>query len=145
VWGVEKIKKGTQIMQANKGEVLVPISIGELLDKVTILEIKSERITDPAKLVNIHKELNALLETCKALNLSTTDVSVLELKRINETLWVVEDALRDKEFHKSFDDEFIQLARDVYFTNDQRAAVKKEINIRMGSNFVEEKSYKTYT
>ena len=126
-------------------EVLVPISVGELLDKLTILQIKSERISDPAKLVNINKERLALSETCKTLKVDAQHPLVMDLQQINESLWVVEDKLREKEHQKAFDDEFIQLARDVYFTNDRRAAVKKEINILMGSTYVEEKSYAPYS
>jgi hypothetical protein len=126
-------------------EVLVPISVGELLDKLTILQIKSQRISDPAKLVNINKERLALIETCKSLKVETGHRLVLDLQQINESLWVVEDKLREKEHQKAFDEEFIQLARDVYFTNDRRAAVKREINVLMGSTYIEEKSYAPYS
>ena len=124
---------------------LVPVSIGELLDKITILQIKNERIAEAAKLVNIRKELSALLEICTRASIPVDHPLVLDLRQINESLWVVEDLLRDKEHAKAFDDEFVRLARDVYFTNDKRAAVKKALNLELGSAYVEEKSYKPYS
>jgi hypothetical protein len=122
------------------------ISVGEFLDKITILEIKSERIDDPAKLENIHKELNTLRKTWTASPFSQQDITVeiAELKTINEALWDIEDDIRDKESEAAFDDQFIQLARSVYVTNDQRAAVKRKINVKVGSELVEEKSYADY-
>lgn len=125
-------------------DILVPVSIGELLDKITILQIKSERITEESKLANVRKELGALLETCARYSVPVDHPKVAELRAINESLWVVEDLLRDKEREKSFDEEFVRLARDVYFTNDKRAGVKRELNIQLGSGYVEEKSYKPY-
>jgi len=124
----------------------IEISIGEFFDKLTILEIKRERITDQAKLVNINKELAALNAMLKGLPVSRADVEneVNELKAINEKLWVIEDDIRDKESKKSFDQEFIELARAVYFTNDKRSDVKRAINIILGSDFIEEKSYEEY-
>ena len=129
----------------NAGEVLVPLSIGELLDKITILQIKAEKIKDEGKLKNINKELSALISICKQSEIDVNHVLVIKLKQINQTLWVVEDKLRDLEQVKQFDAAFVQLARDVYFTNDTRAAVKKELNLLLGSSYVEEKSYKPYT
>ncbi len=122
------------------------ISVGEFLDKITILEIKSERIKDPAKLENIHKELNTLRRTWEASPFSRQDVSaeIAQLKQINETLWEIEDYIRDKESEGAFDEQFIELARSVYFTNDERAAVKRKINLKLGSELVEEKSYADY-
>lgn len=125
-------------------EVLVPVSVGELLDKITILQIKSERIKDSAKLVNIAKELNALLNTCNVHNINVGHSLVADLKKINESLWVIEDDIRDKERAKMFDQKFIELARAVYVTNDQRFQVKAKINKEMGSAYAEEKSYKPY-
>lgn len=125
-------------------EVLVPVSVGELLDKITILQIKSERISDQAKLVNIRKELNALIEICGKNSINVSHPFVMELKSINEALWVIEDDIRDKERAKAFDQKFIELARAVYVTNDQRFNVKSKINKEMGSAFSEEKSYKPY-
>lgn len=126
--------------------VNLEISIGEFFDKVTILEIKKERISDADKLVNINNELDALNELLAKLPFSRDDVAkeVAELKKINEELWVIEDDIRDKESKKSFDQVFIELARSVYFTNDRRSDVKREINIKLGSDFVEEKSYEEY-
>lgn len=125
-------------------EVSVPVSVGELLDKITILQIKQERIKDSVKLVNISKELNALLQTCQRNKIDTEHQLVKDLKKINETLWVVEDDIRDKERAKNFDQTFIELARSVYVTNDRRFQVKAQINKEMGSAYVEEKSYQPY-
>lgn len=126
--------------------VNLEISIGEFFDKVTILEIKKERISDAEKLVNINKELDALNELLAKLPFSREDVAkeVAELKSINEELWVIEDDIRDKEAQKTFDQGFIELARSVYFTNDRRSDVKRDINMKLGSDFVEEKSYEEY-
>ena len=122
------------------------ISIGEFFDKITILEIKKERISDAEKLVHINNELDALIGLLDTLPFSRDDVEkeVGELKSINEQLWVIEDDIRDKESQKSFDQAFIELARSVYFTNDRRSDVKRDINIKLGSDFVEEKSYEEY-
>lgn len=124
----------------------VPVSIGEVIDKITILEIKEERIADTAKLGNIRLELAMLRETVKAEIGSDQELPQLhaKLKGINEELWVIEDDIRDKERDKVFDEEFIRLARAVYVTNDRRAAVKREINEHFGSTLVEEKSYAAY-
>ena len=126
--------------------VRVEISIGEFFDKLTILEIKRSRIKDPAKLENIERELNELNRLLDELPFSRADVSaeVEELKAINERLWVIEDDIRDKESRKVFDEAFIQLARAVYQTNDRRFEVKRAINQRLESDFMEEKSYKPY-
>ncbi|MFZ9520971.1 MAG: DUF6165 family protein [Silvanigrellaceae bacterium] len=125
-------------------EILVPVSVGELLDKITILQIKNERIKDPTKLVNIRKELDALVATCRKNAIDVAHPLVGELKKINETLWVVEDDIRDKERAKLFDQQFIELARAVYVTNDRRFQVKAQINKAMGSAYAEEKSYQPY-
>ena len=124
----------------------IEVSVGELLDKITILQIKSERIPDEAKLVNIRKELDVLEGAWDASPLSDTDVTpeMAALKRVNEALWEIEDDIRQKEADKSFDDGFIELARSVYRQNDRRAAIKKELNLKLGSGLVEEKSYKEY-
>ena len=126
--------------------VRVEISIGEFFDRLTILEIKRSRIKDAAKLENIDRELNGLNCLLEELPFSREDVTdeVDELKAINEKLWVIEDELRDKESRKDFDDAFIQLARAVYQNNDRRFEVKKAINQKLGSDFIEEKSYKPY-
>ena len=126
--------------------VKLEISIGEFFDKITILEIKKEQISDTEKLVNINKELDALNALLDDLPFSRSDVEneVAELKKINEELWVIEDDIRDKEAQKAFDQGFIDLARSVYFTNDRRSDVKRDINMKLGSDFVEEKSYEEY-
>ena len=127
-------------------EILVPVSFGELLDKIAILQIKSERMTDPAKLANVRNELEALNKTWAAHPAAGQDIAALraELKAVNERLWVIEDDIRLKEKAQAFDDEFIRLARAVYFQNDIRARVKKDINLALGSAYVEEKSYQDY-
>ncbi|HPA01284.1 MAG TPA: DUF6165 family protein [Chiayiivirga sp.] len=127
-------------------EILVPVSFGELLDKIAILQIKSERMTDAAKLLNVRNELQALERTWAAHPASKTDISALRagLKAVNERLWVIEDDIRDKEAAQAFDARFIDLARSVYFQNDERARIKKEINLALGSSYVEEKSYADY-
>lgn len=128
-------------------DIRVPISPGELVDKITILQIKSARITDPAKVANVRAELALLEETWRDSAYATSDIDIewAALRRINEKLWDVEDQLRDKERDRVFDQQFIDLARAVYFTNDERAAVKREINTKLGSKIVEEKSYAKYS
>ncbi|MCE3004858.1 MAG: DUF6165 family protein [Xanthomonadaceae bacterium] len=123
-----------------------PVSFGELLDKIAILEIKSERIADPAKVANVRRELDLLNETWAAHPASQVDVADLRLalKQVNERLWVIEDDIRIKEKRQEFDAEFIRLARAVYFENDDRARVKRALNERLGSTLVEEKSYQDY-
>lgn len=127
-------------------ELLVPISPGELIDKITILEIKSQRMRDPAKLANVRVELNLLMDTWRASPWVKADIGGewAGLRTVNERLWVIEDQIRDKERDAQFDREFIELARAVYITNDERAAIKKRINTRLGSTLVEEKSYADY-
>ena len=128
-------------------QVLVPTSVGELLDKITILQIKSERIPDESKLANVRKELEALTATWESLGLGSDEVAsvVADLKKVNEKLWVIEDDIRDQEREGDFGDTFIELARSVYFTNDERAALKRRINELTGSELVEEKSYQDYS
>ena len=127
-------------------ELLVPISPGELIDKITILEIKSERMTDEVKLRNVRAELALLNQTWRASAYSATNIDAewAGLRDINAELWDIEDDIRDKERAGEFDGEFIRLARAVYVTNDERAAIKKRINLMLGSALVEEKSYKDY-
>jgi hypothetical protein len=126
--------------------ISAPVSHGELIDKITILEIKSERMADPAKLANVRDELQLLNGLWAADPASRTDISAerAELKRINEALWGIEDEIRVKERNQAFDARFIELARAVYHTNDKRAAVKRAINLKLGSRLVEEKSYQDY-
>lgn len=125
--------------------VMAPVSPGELLDKITILEIKSERIDDAEKLKNVRYELE-LLSKLWTQAVPQIDVSQerQQLKSVNEELWVIEDDIRDKERDKAFDERFVELARSVYFTNDRRAALKKVVNQKLGSAIVEEKSYSDY-
>lgn len=127
-------------------EILVPVSFGELLDKIAILQIKSERMTDAAKLANVRNELSALDATWAAHPAATQDIAELrrQLKAVNERLWVIEDDIRLKEQAQAFDAEFIRLARSVYVENDERARIKKQINLALGSTYVEEKSYQDY-
>jgi hypothetical protein len=127
-------------------ELSVPISFGELIDKITILEIKSERIRDAAKLTNIRTELDLLGATWARHPAARVDIhdERARLKAVNEALWDIEDRIRLKEKAQAFDAEFIELARSVYFRNDERAAVKREINLKLGSTLVEEKSYEDY-
>jgi len=116
----------------------VPVSVGEVLDKISILEIKSERIADADKLANVRRELDCLLQVAADHRVPDLEPS---LKEVNEQLWDVEDALRVLESKQDFGDDFIELARSVYVLNDQRAAIKKQINVAVGSALVEEKSY----
>ncbi|HMH69683.1 MAG TPA: DUF6165 family protein [Pinirhizobacter sp.] len=123
-----------------------PVSFGELIDKITILEIKSQRIDDAAKLANVRNELELLNATWGNAPASQTDISAerARLLAVNERLWDIEDEIRVKESAQEFDAAFIKLARSVYFENDERAAIKREINLKLGSQLVEEKSYKDY-
>jgi hypothetical protein len=124
----------------------VPVSPGELLDKITILRIKGLRMKDAAKLANVRLELDLLQQTWASLGAATRQVAADEraLQVVNEQLWDIEDRIRDKEAARSFDQEFIELARAVYRRNDERAAIKKRINVALGSRIVEEKSYQPY-
>lgn len=126
--------------------VSLPVSIGEAIDKLTILQIKSERISAKEKLDNINKELRILKAELDKIDglWEQIDGLMADLKAVNEELWVIEDDIRVKEFKKEFDEEFIRLARAVYVTNDRRADVKKQINLKLGSELVEEKSYEDY-
>ena len=122
------------------------ISFGEFLDKLTILEIKNERITDKDKLKNIQNELaivTQLWQNCPASKIDIT-AELAALKAVNEKLWGIEDAIRDNERQQNFDQSFIDLARSVYFENDDRANIKREINLKLGSDLIEEKSYSDY-
>lgn len=121
----------------------IEVSTGEIVDKLSILQIKKENITDENKLINVNKEYEYLYDIVfNQLKIKLTDYNALV--DINSQLWKIEDDIRDKERQKEFDDDFIKLARMVYFTNDKRAEQKKEINLKYGSSFVEEKSYSEY-
>jgi hypothetical protein len=127
-------------------EIRVPVSVGELIDKITILEIKADRIKDPAKLANVTRELELLRKTWSESPLSEHDVSGLraELKQVNEALWEIEDFIRVKESEQSFDEQFVEFARAVYVNNDRRAGLKRALNELTGSSLIEEKDYPVY-
>jgi hypothetical protein len=127
-------------------EIQIPISPGELLDKITILQIKAERISDPVKVANVKTELEMLTRVWDEAVEADADITALtaELKSINESLWEIEDDIRDEERNKRFGDRFIELARAVYVTNDERANAKKKVNLHLNSTIVEEKSYQDY-
>ena len=126
--------------------ISVPVSPGELLDKITILEIKAERMTEAEKLRNVKAELDLLIQVWQESSVDNDAVMSLKqiLKATNQALWDIEDKIRIKESGKEFDQEFIDLARSVYIQNDKRAATKKEINALLGSKIMEEKSYAEY-
>ena len=125
---------------------LVPISWGELFDKITILQIKLEKLTSKNALNNVGREFKQLQSILIKYFPNSIEAKQLEeeLKQINQKLWDIEDNIRDKERNRSFDDEFIQLARSVYIINDERSRIKRKINDIFGSEFVEEKSYSEY-
>ena len=127
-------------------QISVPIAHGELIDKITILEIKSERIGDSLKLANVRTELELLNRTWSGDPSSRIDIASerARLRSVNEALWDIEDRIRLKEKSKAFDAEFVELARSVYIRNDERAAIKRTINQKLGSTLVEEKSYQDY-
>jgi hypothetical protein len=121
--------------------LIVPVSLGELIDKITILEIKSERITSLEALQNINRELGAL----RRVPTRTIDPKLIdELKEVNEQIWDIEDEIRQCERDKDFGSSFVAAARAVYMTNDKRAAIKKKINLKYNSELKEEKSYSVY-
>ena len=127
-------------------DISVEVAPGELIDKITILEIKKERIEDVAKVENVWIELEALT-AARDTNITPSakmDELTASLKAVNEELWVIEDDIRDCERSSDFSDKFVQLARAVYITNDKRAAFKRDINVFLGSRIVEEKSYAAY-
>ena len=129
-----------------KDNLVIPISPGELIDKITILEIKRESIVDKEKLSNINLEYKVLLDTLENKIIASNEIDSLriKLKTINKRLWDIEDQLRDLERSKTFNEDFIKLARSVYFTNDERSEIKKSINKLLNSEIVEEKSYSKY-
>ena len=123
--------------------IQAPISLGELIDKITILQIKTNHLQGAA-LKHVTTELNALENTLKNLNLNVDPKLIQQLKEVNQNLWNIEDDIREQERQKNFGDTFIELARSVYKQNDRRSAIKKEINTTYGSAFTEEKSYQPY-
>jgi hypothetical protein len=127
-------------------EIMVPVSPGEVIDKITILRIKSARMTDAEKLTNVRRELHLLEKTWAESPYGKHDISMHEaaLQAVNERLWDIEDRIRDQERIATFDATFISLARSVYIENDERAVIKKRINVTLGSTIVEEKSYAAY-
>ncbi|HMM15787.1 MAG TPA: DUF6165 family protein [Parvibaculum sp.] len=131
------------IRKSEARPILIEVGPGELIDKITILEIKSERMSDVEKLRNVRHELG-ILNAARAAHIpATAELARLEarLKEVNEALWVIEDDIRQCEADRDFGEEFVALARSVYKQNDKRAALKKEINLLTGSAIVEEKSY----
>jgi hypothetical protein len=122
----------------------VEVSIGELVDKVSILAIKLKKIKNANKLENIRKEYDILVRAMKQNGITSESEEFKRLETINLKLWDIEDQIRTKEAKKEFDEAFIALARSVYFTNDERAKVKREVNIKYGSGIVEEKEYVEY-
>ena len=142
----KETRNGITHSRYNYGYYSRTVSPGEVLDKITILEIKSERISDAGKLVNVKRELELLQASWQESVDEDEEVQRIhsKLKTINEALWEIEDDIRDKERAREFDQKFIDLARSVYVTNDQRADAKKELNLYLGSEMVEEKSYQDY-
>ena len=130
-----------------KGSLLIEVGAGELIDKITILKIKAERMTDPTKLKNVNHELSVLSAACAQNLAATPELARLEaeLQTVNEALWVIEDDIRACEAARDFGPKFIELARSVYIQNDKRAAIKKQINAHCGSSIVEEKSYTEFS
>lgn len=126
--------------------IQTPVSYGELIDKITILRIKLQEIKDEAKLANVRNELELLEATWSNDKASEVDIAdeTRRLLEVNQRLWKIEDDIRMKERAQAFDQEFIKLARSVYIENDERAAIKREINMKLGSTLVEEKSYQDY-
>ena len=127
-------------------EVNIPVSLGELLDKISILEIKNKKITNESKLVNIKKELSGLKNVLKELDINMSDANDLfeDLYKINLSLWEIEDSIRLLEKNEDFGKDFVKLARSVYITNDKRFEVKNKINQLFKSQYIEEKSYEDY-
>ena len=127
--------------------ILIPVGYGEVCDKISILEIKSNRMTEKDALRNVEKELSLLRACLNEAEVQEERISSIqkELRTVNESLWDIEDALREKESKGIFDQEFIELARTVYITNDRRSELKREINVTLGSEIIEEKSYESYS
>ena len=133
-------------MKARSGTITIEVGAGELLDKITILKIKNRRMTDPAKLANVRNELAVLQRTWQEALLDSVEVAELEkaLEAVNLQLWDIEDEIRECEARGDFGERFVELARSVYITNDERARLKKAVNLACDSAIVEEKSYSDY-
>jgi|688.fasta_scaffold534509_2 hypothetical protein len=124
--------------------LMIPVSFGELFDKISILKIKSIKFSDPVKLLNVNKEFEKLMSVASTrFDQAIIEQCILSMMEVNQTLWDIEEAIRKKEFNKQFDEEFISLARNVYFYNAERSEKKKLINKELGSLIVEEKDYST--
>jgi hypothetical protein len=122
----------------------IPVSTGELFDKISILKIKCKKFTDPSKLSNVNKELEDLMSVASShFDTKTVEHCITSMTTVNETLWDIEENIRKKEFDKSFDEEFVALARSVYFYNTERSEKKKLISSMLGSSIIEEKDYST--
>ena len=121
----------------------IEVSIGEVVDKYTILQIKEQHITDPVKLKNVTNE-RQYLESVLSVSMAELKDHIISMRSVNQKLWNIEDGIRNKEVAGEFDSEFVELARSVYFTNDERAKIKRSINMMFGSHFVEEKQYTEY-
>lgn len=137
----------TRTTQPSRSMPTVEVSWGELIDKITILEIKEQRLTSPEAVSNVRRELATLTRVVRELQPRPVELDELKnrLESINEILWEVEDQIRAKEAKRSFDQQFIELARSVYINNDERARIKRQINELLNSEFVEEKQYTPYT
>jgi len=122
----------------------IDVSIGEVVDKVTILSIKMDKFKNPDKRANVQKEYEILAAEIEKAGIALNSEEFKALKEVNLKLWHIEDAIRVKESKQEFDAEFIKLARSVYFINDERAAIKKQINLKFGSHLIEEKEYVEY-
>jgi hypothetical protein len=123
--------------------ISIPVSLGELVDKITILKIKARHLQGPG-LAHVHQELELLQQALQVMEVAMDPMLDAQLLEVNGDLWQIEDAIRDQERKRCFDQQFIELARSVYRTNDRRAAIKREINERYGSTLIEQKSYTTY-
>lgn len=131
-------------MISNGEKMKIEVSNGELVDKVSILSIKLQKIKSQEKLINIQKEFNLLYQKMLELDISKETVEYIELLEINSTLWETEDKIRKKELNQEFDDEFIRLARKIYFENDKRSKIKRQVNLSTNSTLIEEKEYVEY-
>jgi hypothetical protein len=137
---------GPRALETNHREerMRIEVSIGEVVDKISILSIKLERFADPEKRANVRRELESLRRSLEEAGIDPDGEETEALRAVNLRLWEIEDAIRGKEARGEFDREFVQLARSVYHNNDERARLKREINLRHGSRLIEEKEYTGY-